>query len=537
MAKKSDFTILGNFSIQVNDRKAKKSLSFSIKEDCSHVRNMVLILREQLFSSRKTNQTFENLYQSFKDIEILRETVYSRKGKAKKAQKIRELNQYFKNNNIFIALQKYAKRTLDAKTFHSILTTINANFSTYKTHVGKYYDNKEAYFKEMGTKGIPKIPKPKKLKNIYHASINVDKCRWNFKTITKKVKKEKIKHEVLSIRVGVKRLYIPINSTNFPIPKDCQIRNLNVVYSNGNIYLNFGYGKPNKQIAAEKLVSKPKRIKKELIASGDLGLINVLSIFINDKNDNSFIFNGKRFIKYNCKYNKFIAKLNKDIAKNAIKWKEIKTKDEETIKIPLEYNDRGLYLMDFKRFLTEKRNKFFKEEFEKLSTSLVKYLDKINVTEFIISKNLSFLKNKCHEEKNKLNKKTQQKFYQIPLGSFLNMIERKCKNEGIKITDIDEAHTSKTSCLSADVNEMVKLRKEREKSLSTNDYKGSRVKRGLFKDKKYGIKIHADINGAINHIKVAYKEISFEWLLDYKRKLCNPRVFKSDIDFRQQLLC
>ncbi len=87
MAKKTNFTILGNFSIQVNDRKAKKSLSFTIKEDCSHVRNMVLILRDQLFSLRKTNKKFENLYQSFKDFEILRETVYSRKGKAKKHKK------------------------------------------------------------------------------------------------------------------------------------------------------------------------------------------------------------------------------------------------------------------------------------------------------------------------------------------------------------------------------------------------------------------------------------------------------------------
>lgn len=537
MPKKSNFIIYGSFSIQVNDRKAKKSLGFTLSKDCQQVRNVVLILRQDLFKLRNTNQHYEELYQSFIDNEILREAVYQRKGKANKAKKIKALTTYFKDNALFQHLQKYAQRKLDAKTFYSILTTIKANFSTYYTHLEKYNTNKHAYFKEMGTNGAPQIPKAKKLKNVYHTSVMMDKERWQFKKMTKKVNKEKMTHEVLSIKLGKKRLYIPINSQKFPVPSDCQIRSLNVSYSNGNIYLNFTYGKSNEQIAAEKLTSKTNKKRKKLIAAGDVGLINILSVFINDKNDNSFIFSGKRFIKYNCKYNKFIAKLNKDIAKNAIKWKEITTKEKETIKIPVEYNERGYYLINFKRFLTEKRNKFFKEEFEKLSTSLVKYLDKIGVTEFIISKNLSFLKNKESDKKNKLNKKTQQKFYQIPLGNFLNMIERKCKNIGIKITTIDEAHTSKTSCLSADVNEMIKLRKKREKSLSTNDYKGSRVKRGLFKDKKYGFNIHADINGAINHIKVAYKQLTFDWLLEYKRKLCNPKVFKSDIDFRQQLLC
>ena len=103
------------------------------------------------------------------------------------------------------------------------------------------------------------------------------------------------------------------------------------------------------------------------------------------------MISGNRFIKYNCDFNKRIAKLNTDIAKEAIKWKEIETtlKDEngdnylkndrpikQMIKVPTEYSKKGIQLKGFKAVLTEKRNRFFKAEFEKISTHLVQYFEK-----------------------------------------------------------------------------------------------------------------------------------------------------------------
>jgi putative transposase len=41
---------------------------------------------------------------------------------------------------------------------------------------------------------------------------------------------------------------------------------------------------------------------------------------------------------------------------------------------------------------------------------------------------------------------------------------------------------------------------------------------------------NADINGAVNHIKVATGK-SFEWLKDKLFKLCNPIKIKSDYEF------
>jgi putative transposase len=337
---------------------------------------------------------------------------------------------------------------------------------------------------------------------------------------------------------------IPENWTNFKVPKGQIIRSLNVSHSNGSLYLNFSYG----NLIEEQVVVKKKK-KKEKLASADIGLINTLGVFISDTTSPSFMICGKRFIKYNCKYNKKIAQLNNEISKNAINWREIErvVRDEngdcvldkdqneikEMTKISTEYNKKGKELRSLKSTITENRNNFFKAEFNKLSTHLVQYLDKINVTDFVGSKNLSFSKIKGSIN---LHKKTKQKFYQIPFGQLLNMIERKCTLKGIKFHDIDEAHTSKTSCLSKNVNEMKKLRKKSEKSLSTNVYGGKRVKRGFYKDFAYNILINADINGAINHLKVKFKKLNFECLLQHKGKLCNPFKIKSDVDFIKLIL-
>lgn len=349
------------------------------------------------------------------------------------------------------------------------------------------------------------------------------------------------------MKVGRFTQKLPINWTKFEYPKDQILKSLNLSHSNGSLYLHFGYGVIIPSNTPK--INKMEKKKTKKVAGGDLGLINLLSVFINDKKSDSFMISGKRFIKYNCDFNKKIARLNTDIANEAIKWKEIETilKDEngtnyldnnknpikQKTKIPTEYSPKGIKLKGFKSVLTEKRNRFFKEEFEKISTHLVQYFEKIKVTDFVGSKNLSFAKVKGSIN---MNKKTKQKFYQIPFGDFLNMLERKLKLSNINFHNIDEAHTSKTSCLSKNVNEMVKLRKESQKSLSTNVYGGRRVKRGFYKDFASNILFNADINGAVNHLKVAFKRLKFEWLLDYKDKICSPILFKSDEMFRQRLL-
>jgi len=62
-----------------------------------------------------------------------------------------------------------------------------------------------------------------------------------------------------------------------------------------------------------------------------------------------------------------------------------------------------------------------------------------------------------------------------------------------------------------------------------------RIKRGLFKDRVINKIFNADLNGAVNHIKLAINK-SFQWLKDNLFKLCNPIKVKSAGELHN-LLC
>jgi len=128
-----------------------------------------------------------------------------------------------------------------------------------------------------------------------------------------------------------------------------------------------------------------------------------------------------------------------------------------------------------------------------------------------------------------LRKKTKQNFIQIPFIELLNYIEDKAIKNGIEVIFIDEAYTSKTSCISGDVLEVQTKSKNGQKPV-TDEFKGTRVKRGLFEDNVLNRIWNADLNGAVNHLKIAFGS-SFEWLENYLFKLCNPIKFKSVSNF------
>jgi transposase len=138
-----------------------------------------------------------------------------------------------------------------------------------------------------------------------------------------------------------------------------------------------------------------------------------------------------------------------------------------------------------------------------------------------MSKNLAELKNngECN-----LNKSTKQNFIQIPFMKLLKNIEYKAQEYGINVHYIDEKYTSKASCISGDIKSI------QDNPDLTNAFNGRRVKRGLFLDTVINKVFNADINGAVNHIKVGIGK-SFEWLKDRLFKLSNPIKIKSDYEF------
>lgn len=87
-----------------------------------------------------------------------------------------------------------------------------------------------------------------------------------------------------------------------------------------------------------------------------------------------------------------------------------------------------------------------------------------------------------------LGRKTNQSFVQIPYQKFLFNLEYKCNIANIELIKINESYTSKCSFI-----DLEPIKKQEE-------YKGKRVKRGLFKTNK-GHLINADLNGSLNILR------------------------------------
>ena len=167
-------------------------------------------------------------------------------------------------------------------------------------------------------------------------------------------------------------------------------------------------------------------------------------------------------------------------------------------------------------------------------------LKSIQIDNLVISRNLSFTKTTGEI---KMVKKTKQKFYQIPFGRMLNLIEEKLTAKEIKVIEINEAYTSKTSSLNADIVKIQEKSKKKEKILPNdlNGSRGNRMKgnlnnpmgRGLFKDIVINKVINADINAAVNHIKVGINQIGLKDIKINKDlfKYCNPIKIKSNHEF------
>ena len=97
-------------------------------------------------------------------------------------------------------------------------------------------------------------------------------------------------------------------------------------------------------------------------------------------------------------------------------------------------------------------------------------------------------RNKNWKDSISLSKTVNQNFVGIPFYKLMNMLAYKCKRLGINFVLQEEAYTSKCDALAFESIE------------KHESYKGSRIKRGLFKS-SVGKLINADINGALNILR------------------------------------
>lgn len=212
-----------------------------------------------------------------------------------------------------------------------------------------------------------------------------------------------------------------------------------------------------------------KKINNDRYCSIDLGLNNLATIASNVIKP--VVINGKPLKSVNQYYNKKLAKFKSNKNSNTKIYK-----------------------------LCNKRNNKIKNYLHKSSRYIVNHLVSNEINTLVVGYN------KGWKQDINIGKVNNQKFVNIPYLMFINMLKYKCELAGINFILNEESYTSKCSFLDY---EEIKKQKE---------YKGKRIKRGLFKSAK-GKLINADLNGSLNILR---KVIGDFW---YPIEVCStPKV-------------
>lgn len=205
---------------------------------------------------------------------------------------------------------------------------------------------------------------------------------------------------------------------------------------------------------------------EELIDNGrcvgiDLGLDNFVTI-TNNCGLIPLVINGKGLKSINQYYNKQMSHY-KSIAKRVNN---------------LDYSNRM-------RKLTFKRNNKVEDYIHKASRFLINYCRNNEINTIIIGNNKNWKQN------SKMSKRVNQNFISIPHSSFIQKLQYKAEEFGIKVIITEESYTSGTSFL------------DNELPIKENYNKSRRKYRGLFVSNE-GIKINADVNGSYQIIKKVF---------------------------------
>ena len=204
-------------------------------------------------------------------------------------------------------------------------------------------------------------------------------------------------------------------------------------------------------------------LRYDTVASIDIGVNNLAAITTNQVYIGHILINGRPLKSINQYYNKTKAKLQSKLQSKLPK----KQKSSKRI-----------------RLLSDKRNNKIQDYIHKASRYIVNWLIENKIGTLVIGKNKEW------KQEINIGSKNNQSFTMIPHARFIDLIAYKFEAIGGIVKLVNEAYTSK--CSSLDLEPICKQ----------IEYKGKRVKRGLFKSSK-GVIINADINGSLNILRKA----------------------------------
>ena len=264
--------------------------------------------------------------------------------------------------------------------------------------------------------------------------------------------RKKLHYEKGALSFKKKKGYINLSKTGIYIKSklsENEVSYVEVVPCNGCIKLIVGYEKDRKEY---KFNSR--------FASIDLG-VNNLAV-VSSPVMNPFIINGRPLKSINQYANKKIAHLKSKLPKG-------------------EYSSRRI-----QSILLKRENKI-EDYLHKASIYIVNQLVSNHITVLVIGYNEGW------KQDITMGKKNNQNFMHIPFLKFIDMLEYKCRLNGIMIVLQEESYTSKCSFL------------DNEDVGKHEIYLGKRVKRGLFITNN-GVLINADLNASLNILRKCLAE-------------------------------
>ncbi|MDE7213338.1 MAG: transposase [Anaeroplasmataceae bacterium] len=262
----------------------------------------------------------------------------------------------------------------------------------------------------------------------------------------------------------------------FPIPKelyDKTIHQVRIVPKRNEYYIEFSYS----------TIEENKQNSSNDIIGIDLGISNLIAIGSTKRC--GIIIDGKRLKSIYQYYNKQVAYYQRKLPKDIYQTKR---------------------LNNLRKGLESRVEDYL----NKAVSQVIKYCKEEGIGRIVIGWNKGIkeggIRNKelVGKDKHKVN----QSFCNIPLSRLKNKLILKGKEQGLIVTCIYEAYTSKCSFIDND-------------EMSSGDYSGIRIKRGLYQTKE-GYIINADMNAAFNMIRKYKSSTNKSYIGFMCRGLTNP---------------
>jgi IS605 OrfB family transposase len=436
-----------NIRILIKD-KNKKQFIHSLVKTKQHLKNIILLIYNKLEKEDK------KLILNFAIVRQLLANDVKYKPETKR------LIEILNSNN---ELRQLYKQLLEFKIYSNkiivdIVKELNSNIQV----AHKNYNNGNINYFNF---------KPKKLKNIYKGSIDINSNLVKYKNGL-------IYANIFSKLSDKGKMFFSYY-VNPDLLKNKNIKNITLGFIHDEYYMIITY---------EKEIKLNNNINNKY-ASIDLGFNTLITLFVQDVN--SLLIDFSSIKRINRKLMNLIPKLDKKKNKH------------------------------LKNYLYNQRNRIHKNEIHKIVNYIIKYLKKNNVGTLVIGRN--------KEMKSNINigKNNNKIAYLLPYELIYHILEYRLNEEGITYIEQEESYTSKLSCINDEVWKFDIKHKPNQPSGVRGLMQNGKLNVSLFKDKKENLIFHADINGAINILQKYLKQkISIQTY-----QLCNPKKIKNEFDF------